>query len=189
MLGDGFAFRDGRVQTLRIAERVRSFEAKGKPREAASIGGAEHFSLPQAYPRLREVNVYLGWLGRLSKPLQAASLAGSYATRVPGVRAALQAVGERVVELGPRGGSPGGGGLSYVVGAAYDGAGERLAEVHLSGIEPYALTAGILAWAARRAAGAGVNGTGALGPVAAFGLAELEAGCREAGLERVAAAA
>ncbi len=187
MLGDGFAYRDGRVQTIRIAERVRTFEAKGKPREAASIGGSEHFTLPEAYPRLREVNVYLGWLGRLSKPLQVASLAGSYATRVPGVRAALQAVGERVVEIGSGGDAPRGEGLSYVVGAAYDAAGEQLAEVHLSGTEPYALTAGILAWAARRAADTGVSGTGALGPVAAFGLAELEAGCREAGLERVSA--
>ena len=29
-----------------------------------SVGGAEHFTLPAAYPRLREVNVYLGWFGR-----------------------------------------------------------------------------------------------------------------------------
>ena len=155
-----------------------------------SIGGSEHFTLPQAYPRLREVNVYLGWLGQLSKPLQVASLAGS--VRDPRARR------PRRPERGRRArrGTPRRGrrirrvvrkGLSYVVGAAYDETGEQLAEIDLSGTEPYALTAGILAWAARRAAGAGVSGTGALGPLAAFGLAELEAGCREAGLERVSA--
>jgi hypothetical protein len=32
-----------------------------------------------------------------------------------------------------------------------------------------------------------MNGAGALGPVEAFGLDELEAGCREAGLEASAA--
>ena len=72
-----------------------------------------------------------------------------------------------------------------MVAEAYDAAGNRLAEVQLAGGEPYALTAGIVAWAARRAAGQGVDGTGALGPVQAFGLSELEAGCREAGLARV----
>ena len=46
-------------------------------------------------------------------------------------------------------------------------------------------TAGILAWAPGRAANGGVRGTGALGPVQAFGLRTLEEGCREAGLERV----
>ena len=40
---------------------------------------------------------------------------------------------------------------------------------------------------ARRAAGPGVDGTGALGPVEAFGLDELERGCAEAGLSRLAA--
>ena len=47
----------------------------------------------------------------------------------------------------------------------------------------------MLAWAARRAAGEGVEGTGALGPVQAFGLDALEQGSREAGLDRVSASA
>ena len=44
-----------------------------------------------------------------------------------------------------------------------------------------AVLLGILAWAAQQT----VEGTGALGPLQAYGLAALEAGCREAGLERV----
>jgi short subunit dehydrogenase-like uncharacterized protein len=184
MLEDGYAFRGGALRTARIAERVRSFHVKGKDRDAVAIGGAEHFTLPPVHPQLLEVNVYLGWFGALARPLQAGSLAGSVAMRLPGVRGALKAAGDRLVAVtgGPE--QPGSG-ISWVVAEAYDAGGTRLAEVQLSGGEPYTLTAGIIAWAARRAAGQGVDGTGALGPVQAFGLRALEDGCREAGLDRV----
>jgi short subunit dehydrogenase-like uncharacterized protein len=182
-LDESHSFRDGALRPSRTAERVRSFAVRGKDRPAVSIGGAEQLALPAAYPRLREVNVYLGWFGPLARPLQAASLAGSLALRVPGVRAGLHAAGDRVANLA--GGREPGEGLSWIVAEAYDGAGTRLADVQLSGAEPYAFTAGFIAWAARRAAGQGVDGTGALGPVQAFGLEALEAGAREAGLERV----
>jgi short subunit dehydrogenase-like uncharacterized protein len=184
MLDDGYAFRDGALQSARMAERVRSFHVKGKDRDAVSIGGAEHLTLPAVESRLEEVNVYVGWFPALARPLQAGSLAGSVALRVPGVRGTLKAVADRAVEVAGGLDAPGSG-VSWIVAEAYDGAGERLAEVHLSGAEPYALTAGLLAWGARRAAGEGVDGTGALGPLEAFGLRALEAGCREAGLERV----
>jgi short subunit dehydrogenase-like uncharacterized protein len=185
MLDDGYAFRDGRVRSARFGERVRSFGVRGKQREAVSVGGAEHFGLPAAYPRLREVNVYMGWFGGLARPLQAASLAGSVALRLPGARRVAHAGAGRLVELVGRGEAPSSG-ISWAAAEAYDGRGRRLAEVHVSGGEPYELTAGLLAWAARRAAGDGVEGTGALGPVQAFGLEALEEGCREVGLERVA---
>jgi hypothetical protein len=161
---------------------VRSFQVAGKAREAISVGGAEHFGLPASYPRLREVNVYLGWFGALARPLQAGSLAGSVALRVPGVRGAIKAAAGQFVELTGGPDDPGSG-VSWIVGEAYDAGGEKLSEVHLSGGEPYALTAGILAWSAQRT----VEGVGALGPLEAFGLQALEAGCREAGLERVSA--
>jgi short subunit dehydrogenase-like uncharacterized protein len=180
-LDEGFAFRDGAVRSARTAERVRSFQAKHRERPAVSVGGAEHLTLPASYPRLREVNVYLGWFGALAKPLQAASLAGSVAMRLPGMRSALRAAGERLAGEGDA--RPGG--ISWIVGEAYDAGGRRLAEVHVAGGNPYRFTADFIAWAARRAATEGVRGTGALGPVAAFGLEALEAGCREAGLERV----
>jgi short subunit dehydrogenase-like uncharacterized protein len=182
---DGYAFRGGAVRSARIAERVRTFPVRGKDREAISIGASEHLTLPASYPRLEEVNVYLGWFGALSRPLQAGSLAGSVALRVPGVRGLFKAAGDAVVGLTDSAMDEPGSGISWVAAEAYDAAGEQLAEVHLSGIEPYALTAGTLAWAARRAAGDGVDGTGALGPLEAFGLRALEDGCREAGLERV----
>jgi short subunit dehydrogenase-like uncharacterized protein len=184
MLEDGVAFRHGALRTARIAERVRSFHVKGKDRDAISIGAAEHFTLPPVHPGLTEVNAYLGWFPALSRPLQAGSLAGSVAMRLPGVRGALKFAGDRLVGIGSGPDEPGSG-ISWIVAEAYDGAGNRLAEVHLSGGEPYALTAGILAWAARRAAAHGTDGVGALGPVQAFGLRALEEGCRKAGLDRV----
>jgi len=184
VLEDGHAFRDGAVRPARIAERVRSFTVRGKEREAAAVGGAEHFTLPAAYPRLLEVNVYLGWFGALARPLQVGSLAGSLAMRLPGVRGALKAAGDALADLGGGPDEPGSG-ISWVVAEAYDAAGNRLAEVQLTGGEPYALTAGIMAWAARRAATQGVARAGALGPVEAFGLRALEEGCRDAGLDRV----
>ena len=180
MLEDGYAYRDGALRTARIAERVRSFHVRGKDREAISVGGSEHFTLPAVHDRLQEVNVYLGWFGALAKPLQAGSLAGSLALRVPGVRGVLKATADQLVEMSGGPDEPGSG-ISWIVAEAYGASGEQLAEVHLSGGEPYALTAGILAWAAQQS----VGGAGALGPIEAFGLRELEAGCREAGLERV----
>jgi short subunit dehydrogenase-like uncharacterized protein len=188
MFDDGYAFRDGALRSARMAERVRSFHVRGKDRDAISVGGSEHFALPAITSRLEEVNVYVGWFPALSRPIQAGSRAGSVALRVPGVRGALKAVGDLAV--GAVGGfDDPGSGVSWVVAEAYDAAGDRLSEVHLSGAEPYALTAGLLAWAARRAAGEGVDGAGALGPLEAFGLRALEDGCREAGLERVSAGA
>jgi hypothetical protein len=181
VLDDSHAFRDGALKLVRNGERLRSFSVRGKDRDAISLGGSEHLTLPASYPQLREINTYLGWFGSLSRPLQAASLAGSLALKLPGTRALAQAAGERLAGLG---GEPeSGGGVSWVAAEAFDAAGAKLAGVELSGPEPYALTADLIAWAARRE----VDGTGALGPVQAFGLRALEEGCREAGLTRVAA--
>ena len=151
-----------------------------------SVGGAEHLGLPAAYPRLQEVNVYLGWFGPFARPMQAGALVGSVATRLPGVREALQFAGERLAALaeGPEAGTTPGG-ESHVVAQAYDAGGEQVAEVHLRGGNWYAFTADFMAWAARAVAGGRVKGAGALGPVEAFGLAELERGCAAAGLSRV----
>jgi short subunit dehydrogenase-like uncharacterized protein len=184
-LGDSHAYRDGALRRARVADRVRSFTVEGSQRQAVSVGGAEYFGLPAAFPRLREVNVFLGMFGALSRPLQAGSLVSSMATKVPGVRGVLELAGGRLAELGsdPEPGTTPGG-RSWLVGEAYDAGGEQVAEVHLSGPDPYAFTAELIAWAARAAAAGRVKGTGAIGPVEAFGLAELERGCAIAGLSR-----
>ena len=178
-----YAYRDGRLRSARAAERLRTFEAKGKERVAMSVGGAEHFTLPAAYSRLREVNVYLG-TGPLARPAQATTRVTSVVTRLPGVRGALQAVGERLATaVGPDDIDVNA--ASWVTATAHAADGTQLAEVQLSGGSPYVFTASFLAWAARRAASGGVEGTGALGPVDAFGLDALSDGCAEAGLVRV----
>ena len=181
-LDDGHAYRDGRVRTARPAERVRSFSVAGKPREAISVGGAEHFGLPAAYPGLREVNVYLVWFGPLARPIQAGSFVGQFVRKVPLTTATMKFWGERALGVlnGPDAGTTPGG-RSWIAAEAYDAAGRQLSEVHLAGVDGYAFTAGFLAWAAQQR----VDGAGALGPVEAYGLERLTAGASAAGLDRV----
>ena len=186
MLEPSYAWRDGRIQTERAAKRLATFDVEGKRLQAVSVGSSEHFSLPRVHPGLREVDVYLGWFGPLSRPLQAMSAGLALGTAVPGVKAGLGALSSRFVK-----GSTGGPDAatrsksgSHIVGVAFDSKGNRLSEVRIAGVNGYEFTGRILAWGASTAASRGLQGTGALGPVDAFGLDELEAGCREAGLER-----
>ena len=152
-LAPSYAFRGGAVRTVRSAERMRTFHVKGKERPAISVGGAEHFTVPPPFGHLREVNVYLGWFGPLARGITATSRATAFAGRVPGLRDALVAGAGKLAAMGDapaEGTTPGG--LSWIAAAAYDAAGEQLAEVHLSGADGYDFTAGMLAWAARRVA-------------------------------------
>jgi Saccharopine dehydrogenase NADP binding domain len=187
-LSEAFAFRGGRLQGVRSAERYRTFPVKGKERAGISVGGAEHFTLPPAYPQLQEVNVYLGWFGPLARGIQLTSGVTAAAARVPLVRRALMAGAGKLAGLG---GSPEAGttpdALSWIAAAAYGpGSDTPLAEVALKGADGYAFTAGFLAWAARRAAAEGVALTGAAGPIEAFGRDGVQAGCDEAGLAKTA---
>jgi short subunit dehydrogenase-like uncharacterized protein len=187
ILDPSFAYRDGRMQTERGAKRVTSFDVKGSPRQAVSVGTSEHFALPQTYPHLREVDAYLGWLGPASRPLQALSAGLSVTTRLPGTRKAIAGVLGKLVRgstggPGPEERAKGG---SHVVAIAYSEDGEELASARVAGVDGYSFTAAILAWGATAALAGGLDGRGALGPVTAFGLDELERGCAEAGIERV----
>src|SRR5918993_1491363 len=185
-LSPSFAFRGGTVRTVRSAERLRSFPVKGRQRPAISVGGVEHFAVPPLFEHLREVNVYLGWFGPLARGIQATSRATALAGRVPGLRHALVLGAGKLAGMGDapaEGTTPGG--LSWIAATAHDDAGKQLAEVHLSGADGYDFTAGMLTWAARRAASEGVAVTGAAGPLEAFGLEALEQGCAEAGIARV----
>jgi hypothetical protein len=154
---------------------------------AVSAGASENFALPHAFPQLREVNSYLGWFGPASRAMQVISAGGAGLFKLPGVEGAYAAATDRFVK-----GSTGGPNAeeraksrSHIVGIAYDAGGRQLSEVHLEGIDGYTFTGRILAWGAERVASAGLGGTGALGPVEAFGLDELRAGCDEAGLSVV----
>jgi saccharopine dehydrogenase-like protein len=166
-----YTFR-GRIHEER-RPRVRDFQVAGRSRIGLSIGASEHFALPACYPALYEVNVYLGWFGRATR-LAAWGRAGAFGARMTlgaMARLARQRSGKSTL-------------TSRIVAVAYDAEGSLLTDVHLSGGDPYEFTANALSWAACQAS-RGMAETGALGPVSAFGLAELEAGCALAGISRV----
>lgn len=177
---ESFRYVDGAVRDERSAAHVRSFDVDGESRDGVSIGSSEHFALSRIAPRLREVNAYLGWFGKLSRPVQAGS---AVADKVPGVEAAMRAFLKAVPKPEPGSGPDeetrrqGG---SHVVAIAYDSAGNELATARAVGVDGYTFTAEVLAWGAMNADG--IKGTGALGPVDAFGLDALREGCESAGL-------
>jgi short subunit dehydrogenase-like uncharacterized protein len=178
------AYRAGRLRTEPVARRVRHFA--GRP--GFSVGGTEQLALPRSYPGLREVNVYLGWLGRATRLAQLASYTWPVLDPLPGARTLLHAWADEAMHstgAGPAAAARAGTG-SLVIAEAYDAAGRRLIQVTLAGVNGYDLTGRLLAWAAVRLADAGVEKTGALGPVQAFGLDHLEQACRAAGLARTA---
>jgi short subunit dehydrogenase-like uncharacterized protein len=179
-----FAFREGRVRTERGAKRVRSFPVGSKQLTGVSVGSSEHFTLPRVASQLQEVNAYLGWFGPASRAMQIFSAGSELAMKLPGVESLWSAAGERFVK-----GSTGGPDAaaraksgSHVVAIAYDSAGRELSEVHVTGVDGYTFTGRMLAWGAEKAAAGGLRGSGALGPVDAFGLDELVKGCAWAGI-------
>jgi short subunit dehydrogenase-like uncharacterized protein len=185
-LEPAFAWRAGRLATVPSGSRWRTFELPSGRAEAISVGSTEHFTLPRLRPGLRDVGVYIGWMRAASRPSQALMLGTSLATTVPGVKAGLLGVAEIVAR-----GASGGPGpearahtRSLVVAEVRDRSGAPLGEVRLEGINPYELSAGLLAWGAQAAAEGGLQGTGALGPVEAWGLEVLEAAAAEAGMRR-----
>jgi hypothetical protein len=72
-----------------------------------------------------------------------------------------------------------------VLAVARDGSGRELAAIRLEGHDPYTFTGKIMAWIAGHLAAGTVAGTGALGPVDAFGVDELERAVAAAGIRRV----
>jgi short subunit dehydrogenase-like uncharacterized protein len=187
LLEPGFAWRDGRLRRERTARRVRAFPIDGRDWLGVTYGGSEHYALPRLAPGLREVEVYLGWFGRRSRAVRAASAVGAPLAHLPGSRALARAASGRLARRtgqGPDEAARRRGG-SLIVALASDAEGRELAQVRLRGPDPYTLTGRLLAWGARRAAGHGLAGTGALGPVDAFGLDALQAGAAEVGLVRV----
>ncbi|NKY55151.1 saccharopine dehydrogenase family protein [Nocardia flavorosea] len=183
---DGFALRDGRIVPQRTAARVRDFEVAGRSRTAASVPGSEHFALARSYPQLREANVYLGLPGPAAHGLRATSLITAAIARVEPVKKLGETALTRVVKGSTGGPAPAARARTrtWAVADVSDAAGRNRASVTLAGVDPYDFTAAILAWGARTVLDGGLLGTGALGPVEAFGLDRLTAGAAEAGLNR-----
>lgn len=186
MLEDGFALRDGRVQAERAGRRRRTFDVRGRQLTGVSLPGSEHFSLKAVHPTLREVGVFLGVPPAAARMMSASTALGTPVRK----SASLRALGGRAAARFVKG-STGGPDAEQrsrsthtMVAEARNAAGGVLATVTLTGPDPYDFTADILAWGAIRAAESGLLASGGLGPVEAYGLDGLTAGCAGAGLVR-----
>jgi short subunit dehydrogenase-like uncharacterized protein len=187
LLDPGFAWRGGEIVAEHGGARTQQFEVDGRRRPALSVPGTEHYTLPRLAPSLRDVDVYLGVAGSATGALRLMSGGLAAVLRVPGARRALGATSQGLVR-----GSTGGPDAAeraktrmHTVAVAKDAQGAQLAAVHVAGANVYDFTGAMLAWGAGTALKTGLRGSGALGPVDAFGLEVLQAGCREAGLHRV----
>ncbi|WKX73580.1 trans-acting enoyl reductase family protein [Streptomyces sp. XD-27] len=187
MLEPSFGFRGGRLRSERTGARMRAFDIGcSTPRYGASVGGSEHFGLPAAHPELRDIDVILGSFGALSRAMPLLSVGIAAAARIRPVKAGLAAILDRQAAgpfVGPDATARERNGTT-VVAEAFSSAGHLLARATLRGVNGYTFTANFLAWGAMTAARHGVQGVGALTPLAAFGLDALHSGVTEAGLTR-----
>lgn len=170
----GFTYRKGIVPERR--PQVRDFTVGDRIRPAVTTAAGEHFTLPRLNGELQAVDVYVGMLGAATRVL--ARSPRPLLTRMgrPTLRLMARFARRRPYQATL---------TARVVAIVYDATGLPLAEVHLSGTDPYEFSARVLAWGARQALEGSTSGTGAIGPVEAFGLGGLLAGCAEAGIARV----
>ena len=184
MLEPGFEWSNGRLVSRRAAATARKFSTSVGERSAISLGGSENIAIPRIAPQVRDVRTYLGWIGPTTAPVRAFSAGIAGVTKIPGARQLIGAGLNRVLP-----GSTGGPDLkerdnsgTIVIAEAY-GANDQLVErVELTGRNAYDLTAGFLAEAARALVAGSVHARGALGPVEALGLNELQSACKRSGL-------
>ncbi|MGH2906390.1 MAG: saccharopine dehydrogenase family protein [Solirubrobacterales bacterium] len=159
-----FAFQHGEIVEERGARRKIEFQLEDRAATAVSIGSTEHYWLPALYPELRDVNAGLGWFEPGSTPADEPATSDEGG---PNEDARAQA-------------------RTNVIAVARDSEGAEISRVRLDGPNPYDLTGGIVGWTAQAAVAGELKGSGALGPVAAFGLERLRAACDEIGLREVA---
>jgi short subunit dehydrogenase-like uncharacterized protein len=180
LMSPGFGWRDGKLITERCGARTRSWQVAGHPVPAMTLGSSEAITLPQLYPELDTVDVYQGGLGAATPVVAQVSRLAP----VPGARRIVDTLNGLIAHLTPSGPDAAARARAgtYVVAVAYSRAGHVMSEVALHGPSVYDVTADLTAWAAQRAAEGEVNGSGPLGPVQAFGLDELQAGHRDAGM-------
>ncbi|OXR41822.1 putative trans-acting enoyl reductase [Nocardia cerradoensis] len=180
----GFALRDGDIVPERSGARTHTFDVEGRALTGASIPGLEHLVLHRAHPNLREADVYLGMPGNVAGALQATSLVADTVARVTPVKRLAEGALSALIK-----GSTGGPDAAtrartrtWAVAETRDATGRILSSATLTGVDPYDFTADMLAWGAQAALAGGLLGTGALGPVEAFGPDALTSAAADAGL-------
>jgi short subunit dehydrogenase-like uncharacterized protein len=154
----GFAFAGGALSDVDGPRKKFEFELDGAPLTAVAIGGSEHFTLPRLAPWLTDVNVALGWFSP-GEQRSEAPISGDGPSE------------QKRAESRAR-----------VFAIARDAAGKTFGEVRVTGPNPYDMSGLLSAWAAEQILAGNLRGSGALGPVDAFGLDELRAGCAQIGL-------
>lgn len=182
-LEPSYAWRDGGLRTERVAARAVTFDVgPGRRVRGVTAGGTEPFTLPGLAPGLRDIEVARGVSGPAVRLAPVATAVATAALRIPGLGDGLRRLARS------RSGSSGGpdeaaraASRTHVLAVARDAGGEVLRRARLDGPDAYDLTARYLAWGATRAAAGETNGTGALGPVQAFGLHSLLAATRATG--------
>jgi short subunit dehydrogenase-like uncharacterized protein len=186
ILEPSFAMRRGRMQDERTGARVRRFTlGDGTVLQGISVGGSEHFAVRALHPQLRDIDVLLGRPGFGGRVTPALTAMLVIAKKIPGVGAKLYSI------LGSEGSTGGpdaearSRSRSLIVAEARSASGELIHRVEMQGPNGYDFTARILAWASVQAARGAITQTGAVGPVAAFGLDALRAAAEGVGLEQV----
>lgn len=189
LLAPSYAFSRGTVVERRSpGGRTRTFDlGRGRTWTGLSVAGSEHLSLPRVDPALTDVDVWLGWAGRWTKPASYAGTALGALAGIPGLGSGasnwVSRRAARTTGVGPDAAARAAA-RTVVQADASDPVGRELASVRLEGPSPYDLTADLLAWGAAMAATRTIA-PGAHGPVDAFGLEALERGCSDMGLVAV----
>lgn len=188
-LSDSYRWTKGKLQVERPGTRWRSFElGAGKSADAVSIGGIENWTIPSLTPSIREVNVYLGWAGRLSRAAAMAGAVSTTASRVPGVGAVWGTVLRSLTGPGSTGGptpEQRAQARTLAIAETFDADGGFQQRVRIEGPSPYDLTASLLSWGAGMLLHGAENSAGALGPGEAFGSEAFISGCMAIGLAEV----
>lgn len=183
MFEEGYTFRGGALRAERPGKDVKRMTVDGRSYMAASIPAAEHFGLPQAFPQLREVTVRLGFPPAQGRAMSLTSAVLQPLSRVEPITRGISAITRRFVK-GSTGGPDAAArarGTATIIATA-SGPGIASVTTTLRGPNPYEITADLLAWGALTVASGGALVAGAAGPVTAFGLDALTAGCAAAGL-------
>src|SRR6185369_6360330 len=180
------ALRGGRLVTLPYGREMRTFQQDGLALAGALWTGTEARTLPRLAPQLSDVATYMvagGGPARLARaasyPLGALSRLRSF-TRLASAAAAPAL---RVTGRGPDPATQAATG-TVVLAATADAIGRALSTVRLQGVDPYVFTGRIMAWIAGQLAAGTATGRGALSPVEAFGVDQLEHAVAAAGLPR-----
>jgi len=177
-----FAFRADQadrfgLEAQHTGQRLLRFNVAGRERPTITIGGSEHFGLPEVLPQLRSVDVGLGWFGPATTPIHCAGRFGGTLMTNRIVRRAASAVGGRLPYANHTPSIPT---RTSVAARARDRSGNLVSEVTVDGPGPYELTADLLARGAQHFAARGEHPVGVHGPLAALTpstLTELAAAC------------